>query len=105
MRTWTGYIRRHRDLALALALGLLLLWGWQACSSDGGDVASAGRKGMGMAAPPVRVATALAQDVPHFLNGLGTVVPSVDVLVKSRVDGQLLRLHFQEGQRVVEAKE
>ena len=56
--------------------------------------------GMGADAPPVRVAVAVAQDVPHFLNGLGTVLPSSDVLVKSRVDGQLLRLHFQEGQRV-----
>lgn len=55
---------------------------------------------MSMDAPPVRVATALAQNVPHFLNGLGTVIPSSDVLVKSRVDGQLVRLHFQEGQRV-----
>lgn len=56
--------------------------------------------GMGGNVPPVRVAIAVAQDVPYFLNGLGTVLPSSDVLVKSRVDGQLLRLHFQEGQRV-----
>lgn len=50
--------------------------------------------------PPVRVATAIIQNVPHYLNGLGTVIPSGDVLVQSRVSGQLLRLHFQEGQRV-----
>ena len=50
--------------------------------------------------PPVRVATAIVQNVPHYLNGLGTVMPSGDVLVQSRVSGQLLRLHFQEGQRV-----
>ncbi len=48
----------------------------------------------------MRVAVALAQDVPQFCNGLGTVLPSSDVLVTSRVDGQLLRLHFTEGQRV-----
>ena len=58
------------------------------------------RKSMNMDAPPVRVAPALAQNVPHFLSGLGTVLPSSDVLVTSRVDGQLQRLHFQEGQRV-----
>lgn len=51
-------------------------------------------------APPVRVAEAIEQNVPQFLNGLGTVVPSSDVLVQSRVEGQLLRLHFKEGQRV-----
>ena len=50
--------------------------------------------------PPVRVATALAQDMPYFLNGLGTVEPSSDVLVTSRVDGQLVKLHFTEGRRV-----
>ena len=44
--------------------------------------------------------TALAQDMPHFLNGLGTVEPSSDVLVTSRVDGHLQRLHFTEGQFV-----
>lgn len=51
-------------------------------------------------APPVRVAEAIAQNVPWYLNGLGTVLPSGDVLVQSRVGGQLLRLHFREGQRV-----
>lgn len=50
--------------------------------------------------PPVRVATAITQNVPHYLNGLGVVMPSSDVLVQSRVGGQLLRLHFKEGQRV-----
>ncbi|WP_415993050.1 efflux RND transporter periplasmic adaptor subunit, partial [Desulfovibrio piger] len=77
---------------LALLLGCALLWrgffepGWQ--------------RGMPQDTPPVRVATALAQDMPHFLNGLGTVEPSSDVLVTSRVDGHLQRLHFTEGQFV-----
>lgn len=55
---------------------------------------------MGQMLPPVRDAQVIAQTVPHYLNGLGTVTPSGDVLVKSRVDGQLLKLHFQDGQRV-----
>lgn len=50
--------------------------------------------------PPVRVAEAIIQSVPMYLNGLGTVLPSGDVLVQSRVGGQLMRLHFREGQRV-----
>ena len=49
---------------------------------------------------PVRIALVLKQDVPYYLNGLGTVLPSSDVLVKSRVNGQLMRIHFQEGQHV-----
>ncbi|MBQ9536417.1 MAG: MdtA/MuxA family multidrug efflux RND transporter periplasmic adaptor subunit [Desulfovibrionaceae bacterium] len=62
-----------------------------------------GMRGGGMRealAAPVRIAKALVQDVPYFLNGLGTVLPSSDVLVKSRVNGQLVRLHFKEGQQV-----
>ena len=96
MKAWaqrnTGRRRIYIWLALALA-ALLIVW---RLFFAGGPA----RPGMSMDAPPVRVATAVAQDVPHFLNGLGTVTPSSDVLVKSRVDGQLVRLHFQEGQRV-----
>ena len=51
---------------------------------------------------PVRIAEAIAQNVPQFLTGLGTVIPSGDVLVQSRVDGQLMKLHFKDGQRVKE---
>jgi len=49
---------------------------------------------------PVRTAQALAQDVPHYLQGLGTVQPYSDVLVTSRVQGHLMAIHFTEGQRV-----
>lgn len=84
-----------RGKAVVLILVLLALAaGWKLLGRG------AGRPDMSMDTPPVRVAAALAQDVPHFLNGLGTVLPSGDVLVTSRVDGQLLRLHFAEGQRV-----
>lgn len=51
---------------------------------------------------PVSVATALAQDVPHYLQGIGTVLPSADVLVTSRVGGTLMKLYFTEGDRVRE---
>ena len=51
-------------------------------------------------ARPVRVAIAAHKDMPVFFNGLGTVTPVNTVLVKSRVDGELLSLHFEEGQTV-----
>jgi multidrug efflux system membrane fusion protein len=60
----------------------------------------AGPKNDGMYAPPVRIADARVQDIPHYLSGLGLVQASSDVLVTSRVDGELVRLHFAEGQRV-----
>src|SRR6202165_64145 len=49
---------------------------------------------------PVCVATALRQDVPVYLKGLGSVSASHTVSVKSRVDGQLSRVNFKEGQYV-----
>ena len=88
--------RPHRLVwSIGAALVLVAAFALWRCGGPGGN-----RPDMSGNVPPVRVALAVAQDVPHFLNGLGTVLPSSDVLVKSRVDGQLLRLHFQEGQRV-----
>ena len=51
---------------------------------------------------PVSVARAIAQDVPHYLQGIGTVQASADVLVTSRVGGTLTDIYFTEGQRVKE---
>src|ERR1700681_2769276 len=50
----------------------------------------------------VAVTTASKQDVPYYLSGLGSVTPFNTVTVKSRVDGQLQKVNFQEGQFVHE---
>ena len=50
----------------------------------------------------VAVTTAMKQDVPYYLSGLGSVTPFNTVTVKSRVDGQLQKVNFQEGQFVHE---
>jgi multidrug efflux system membrane fusion protein len=49
---------------------------------------------------PVVAGEARLADVPVFLRGLGTVAPLNSVLIRSRVDGQLIRIHFNEGQDV-----
>lgn len=49
---------------------------------------------------PVRTVTAKAQDLPVHLKAIGTVTPLNTVTVRSRVGGQLLRVLFEEGQRV-----
>jgi len=72
------------------------------------DAAAAGGKGpggAGMGAPggfvvPVVVATATKGDLPVFLNGLGNVTAFNTVTVRSRVDGQIVKINFVEGQNV-----
>lgn len=49
---------------------------------------------------PVRTVQAQQQDLPVHLKAIGTVTPLNTVTVKSRVNGQLTRIAFEEGQRV-----
>ena len=49
---------------------------------------------------PVAVASAVVQDMPVYLTGLGSVTAYNTVSVKSRVDGQLVQVNFREGQQV-----
>jgi multidrug efflux system membrane fusion protein len=51
-------------------------------------------------AMPVVAEPARAQDINVYVNGLGTVTPLRTVTVRSRVDGELLKVHFTEGQMV-----
>jgi membrane fusion protein, multidrug efflux system len=51
---------------------------------------------------PVVTATAAREDVPIFLTGIGTVQAAQSVTVKVRVDGQLQKVAFSEGQDVKE---
>jgi multidrug efflux system membrane fusion protein len=53
-------------------------------------------------APGVPVTSGIVQatNVPVFLTGIGTVQPYNMVLIKSRVDGQITKVSFHEGQEV-----
>src|SRR6266478_7916091 len=64
--------------------------------------APGGGRGAGSAVVSVAVAPALKQNVPYYLSGLGSVTPFNTVTVKSRVDGQLEKVNFKEGQFVRE---
>jgi membrane fusion protein, multidrug efflux system len=51
---------------------------------------------------PVTAGTVVAKDVPVFLNGIGTVQAYNMVSVKTRVDGQIVKVDFKEGEEVKE---
>lgn len=73
-------------------------------SSQTDSPAPRGGKGGGDSArrplAPVQAATATRQSVPQFLSGLGTVTAANTATVRSRVNGDLLAIHFTEGQQV-----
>jgi len=59
-----------------------------------------GRGGRGPELPPVRVVQAETRSIAVTLKALGTVTPINTVVVRSRLDGELVRVSFNEGQNV-----
>src|ERR1700733_8302447 len=53
---------------------------------------------------PVTVATVQKGDFPVYLNGLGVVEPYDTVTVSSRVDGEITKIYFKQGQMVTEGQ-
>lgn len=73
--------------------------GMPGAGSTGGKGGRQGQGGAGLIVPVV-VATAQKGDLPVYLNGLGTATAFNTVTVRSRVDGQIVKINFTEGQNV-----
>ena len=56
--------------------------------------------GRGPHAVSVAIAPVQRQDVPVYLTGLGSVTAFNTANIKSRVDGQIMKVNFREGQNV-----
>jgi multidrug efflux system membrane fusion protein len=67
---------------------------------DGGGVAAKPDSRPQAPPVPVTVAAVTRQDVPLLLEGIGTVQPLNIVTIRSRVDGELQKVLFTEGQEV-----
>ncbi|HEX4347880.1 MAG TPA: MdtA/MuxA family multidrug efflux RND transporter periplasmic adaptor subunit [Vicinamibacterales bacterium] len=73
----------------------------RATAADGGGGRGGGRgSGRGGDVIPVVVTSASRSTIPVYLNGLGNVTAYYTVTVKSRVDGQLMKVDFKEGDHV-----
>jgi len=104
--------RARRLLMLALLVALLALAAWWYLTRSTTPSQGAGPQGrpragaMGGAAAmaniptPVKVATAMSQDIPIYMRSLGTVTAYNVVTVRSRVQGELVEVAFKEGQTV-----
>lgn len=108
MRSTSFFGSRFVRLLLILAIVAIAITGWyywkgtpESSPPDKPAVAKPGQSGRRFAPmSPVQAAVATQQDVPYYLSGLGTVTAANTVTVRSRVDGDLLALHFTEGQQV-----
>ena len=59
-----------------------------------------GKGGTGQPTTPVVGAKAVPGNIAVYVTGLGAVTPIYTVTIKSRVDGQLMSVHFKEGELV-----
>jgi membrane fusion protein, multidrug efflux system len=82
---------------IMVAAAASVLLGYAGSRSPHASGNSAGRAPQAI---PVTAGRAEARDVPDYLEGLGTVQAFNTVSVKSRVDGQITKVLFQEGQEV-----
>src|SRR5437764_13876052 len=97
IRSWAEGRLRLAVVCLIAAVCALFI------SCSGGD--SKPQKAQAAAGPravSVAVAPVLRQDVPVYLSGLGSVTAFNTANVKSRVDGQIMKVHAREGQQVHE---
>src|SRR5260370_737178 len=92
--------RTIRWVLLIAAIAAVGYFGWQRFHR--GDQATAANNTQKSAPNPVRVSIAPVEkaDFPVYLTGLGTVQGFNTVLVRTRVDGQIDKIAFQEGQLV-----
>ncbi len=70
----------------------------------GGGGGRGGGRGAGLGPVPVVVTTVGRSSIPVYLNGLGNVTAFYTVTVKSRVDGQIVRIDYNEGDKVKEGQ-
>ncbi len=95
LETATG--PRHRRVLLGAVAVLLVLVGWVWLSRK---PATAALPSGGPVAVAVDTALATRRDVPVYLEGLGNVQAFYTAKITARVDGQLQRVGFVEGQLV-----
>ena len=88
--------RATRWILLALVVAGLGYYGWQRFHRENPETAAKGTR----AAIRVSAATVEKADFPVYLTSLGTVQAFNTVLVRPRVDGEIVKIAFTEGQFV-----
>jgi multidrug efflux system membrane fusion protein len=93
-----------RQQTLSWDSGVLAIFVWLLCFSLSGCSTANSKQQQAQAAAPRAVSVAIAQvkvqDVPVYVTGLGSVTAFNTANIKSRVDGQIMKVNFREGQNV-----
>jgi len=89
---------RWKWLPIGIAVLVAGIVAWRLWSQRAPTATRGG--GAGDAPVPVTVVAAESKDVPIFLNALGTVQALNTVTVNAQVSGQLMAIHFKEGEEV-----
>jgi multidrug efflux system membrane fusion protein len=99
VETFRGLIRNSRSRAWLLAAGIavLVIVGWHWLPGTRSDAASLPKA---PAAIAVDAGAVQRSDVPIYLQGLGTIQAFNTVTVTARVDGEIQKIGFTEGQTV-----
>src|SRR3954470_9491095 len=89
-------------LGIGLGLAVVAGAGWYITTQTTPTPTTAARSGRaGQGQPtPVGIAAAVKGDIPIVIKALGTVTPLATVTVKTQITGQLVEVHFTEGQAV-----
>ncbi|MCC8958245.1 efflux RND transporter periplasmic adaptor subunit [Bradyrhizobium sp. Pear77] len=82
------------------AVGAAGYFGWQKHTDNQLAAEAAQKRSAQRPAVPVKIAPVEKADFPVYLTGLGTVQAFNTVQVRTRVDGQITRIAFKEGQFV-----
>ena len=97
-----AWFRRWRWPLAATVCLVAAVAGWMHLSSTGVAPSQIGPNRTAAQAAPVHVAVVEKTAFPIVLGGLGTVQATNTVTVRSRVDGQIEKVGFEEGQMVTE---
>jgi multidrug efflux system membrane fusion protein len=94
---------RHRNVWWLVAIAVIIIavvTGWTLWSLPPTGESAGGESSHASPPVPVRVTTVVPGAVQTEMFAVGTVTPLARVALRAQVDGELVRLHFQEGQHV-----
>ncbi len=100
-RTWPWWLGLTAAFAVGVCIDTAQLRTWMAREAVApASAATSPRAGGASRAQPVSIGVVRRQDMRMVVNAIGTIAPFSTTVVRSRIDGELKALHYQEGQPV-----